>query len=232
VELLGGPIGERLWLLLLGVEVLLLACIPLARRIPAEKWNDTRLASRAFFAGLAIHLGVLLWLSLWPLHIDVDTVAQANAVLRAESLEGALAARSYWVVSNILETPLLYGLDRILPFGPVGVFRLLAFVGAAISALVLRSAAGKLGASPWAANFAGLLPLATHGSAWLTLTLEPTSLERWDMLAGGAGLLVAVALGPPGPRPFGRRAAVAVYTGLLALQFFALQFYVRWTPVD
>jgi len=182
MNLFGGEVGVRLALELLAVTAVAFAAGLTLRRLPGIRQRK-RLPDLVFAAALVLQLAVLAERSLRPLDIDVDTLSHATSLMGTHTLGEAIQARrGTWAADYLLQGPIVHALRSVLPLDPLGSWRLLAFAGATATALLLRYGALRLGAGPWAAVLAGLLPLYAFGPAWLVLSLDdnaPASALEW-----------------------------------------------------
>jgi hypothetical protein len=142
------------------------------RLVQRLRCASPRQVALAFAIALALQLAWLARLSLVPVQIDVDSSAHAEALRAAPSLSEVVAQRAFWDVAKPLLAPAVHALRALFSLDPLAAYRLLGFAGAALQAEALRRGALALGAAPVAAALAGLLPVASFGGAFLTVTLD------------------------------------------------------------
>lgn len=210
--LLGGAAGLELLAQLAAVSLAGAVVALGLRRAPAT-WQP-RLPDAAFALGLGLQLGWLARLALQPLALDVDSAQHAALLDAAPSLAEALGARGQWAADYILQTPLVYGLSRLLGVGALRVYLFLALAGAAATALVLRALARRLGADPWAASLAALAPLSSFGGGWIAASLDDNAFASALQWAAFLALVAAVARADGGGRLAPHMLAAGVLLGL------------------
>lgn len=146
----------------------------------------------------------------YPAFADGDTRELVTVVRRARSLSALLAYSRPWAGDYLLQAPGLYALRRSLGVDPMEAFQYASIVGGVVGAFCLRALALRLGATPWNALLAALLPLSTFGTGCLAATLDdniPAAALEWAFVCA---FLHGFTNTPPR-----RPAAAAAVVGLL-----------------